>query len=338
MLRSSSMCRSLFLAALAVVYTTALQARESVDTYLFAETPHIKEKPWFTGPLLTPSGHVVPEGHVNYEPYVYWTQATGKYDPRWHAHKHPTFNNVLTQLTFQIGVLPGVEFDVAPQFVYNSTQHKHHWRVSDIPITLAFQVLYDHKRYWYPGIKLRLGANVPLGKYDHLDPKQLGTDIGGIGTWYPNISLVLTKLYHFGGIHFLSWRFATQYAIGSPINVEGLSTYGGSPKLPGLGQTRGTLYPGNVFLLLGSIEYSLTQRWVFALDVQYQHTNKTRFSGRTPPLTAPTAPSKELFALAPAIEYNWSSNLGIIAGPWFSVAGRNTQKFISYVVAINIYN
>jgi hypothetical protein len=37
-----------------------------------------EEGPWFTGPLLTGSGHVIPVGHANYEPYLYWTYEPGQ--------------------------------------------------------------------------------------------------------------------------------------------------------------------------------------------------------------------------------------------------------------------
>jgi hypothetical protein len=315
---------------------SSLYGREpSFDSYLFnANQP----QPWFTGPLLTPSGHVVPEKHVNFEPYIYWTQAKGTYGPNWKSHSHPTFDNVLFQGSIQIGVLSATEFDLNPQFIYNHTQGQHMWRVSDIPISLAFQLLYDQTDSWYPGIKLKFGANVPLGKYDHLDPLRLETDNGGIGTWIPNVGVTLTRLHHIAGAQYLSWRFSINYGVGTPVSVNGLSVFGGSSSLPGIPGTRGTVYPGNQFLVLGGLEYSLSQNWVLALDLQYQHNNKNRFSGYSPLGTKPTRPSRELFALAPAIEYNWSDNLGIIAGPWFSVAGRNTQKFISYVVAINVYN
>lgn len=317
--------------------TTFLFARESFDEYLYQEEPN-QPHPWFTGPLLTPSGHVVPHTHQNFEPYIYWTQAKGTYDSHWKSHSAPIFNNVLNQNTIQLGVLPDTEFDLAPQFTYNATKGQHMWRVSDIPIVLAFQLLYDHVDNWSPGIKLRIGANVPLGKYDRLNPKKLGTDSGGIGTWYPSAGVILTRLLHVTGIQYLSWRLFLNYSIGTPVNVKNASVYGGAPSLPGIKGTRGTVYPGNIFLFLGGFEYSLSQNWALAIDIQYQHTNKNRFSGRSPLGTKPIAPSKELFALAPAIEYNWSQTMGVIAGPWFTIAGRNSQKFISYVVALNIYN
>ena len=90
-----------------------------------------------------------------------------------------------------------------------------------------------------------------------------------------------------------------------------------------------------------AFEYTLTQNWALALDVLYVHNNHTRFSGHKGSTygipNSVGGPSSEQFSLAPALEYNWSSNCGVIAGVWFSVAGRNTADFINGVVAINIY-
>jgi hypothetical protein len=323
---------------LAILLTTSIFARESFDEYLFKGEPVTTPEPWLTGPLLTPSGHVVPLGHQNYEPYVYWTQVKDLYNPHWKPLSVPTFNDVLYQFTMQFGVLPDTEFDIAPQFQYNATQGQHMWRVSDLPITIAYQLLYDEDDNWSPGIKLRFAANVPLGKYDHLKLDRLGVDDGGIGSWYPSVGLVFTRLHHITGKQFLSWRVFFNYSIATPVNVKGRSIYGGIPSIDGIKRTRGTVYPGNIFLILTGLEYSLTQNWGLALDIQYQHTDKRRFSGHSFPGTKPVFPSKDFFALAPALEYNWSANFGIIAGPWFTVAGRNALDFISYVIALNFYN
>lgn len=318
-------------------------ARESFNEH-FHTHPQPKKpaapSPWFTGPILTPSAHVVPCGHINYEPYFYWTQDEGIYDRNWRFRSRPIFTNVLSQGSIQFGVFKNIEFDMAPQLVFNRTRKQQMWRVSDLPLTFAYQLLDDFigtKEQWYPAIKLRIGLNVPLGSYDNLNPVHLGTDAGGIGTWYPGIGFVFSKLFHICGIHFLSTRLFLTYNFGTPVRVHGLSIYGGVPPSPGIPGTRGTFYPGNFFLLLNGYEFSITQNWVFALDFQYQHTERSRFSGFSPPGTRPFQHSQELFAFAPGIEYNWNANVGLIAGPWFTVAGRNTQKFISYVIALNVY-
>lgn len=320
---------------LGITFAATLQARESIG---HPTPPVIDTGPWLTGPLLTPSGHVVPTGHQNYEPYVYWNQITGTYDSHWKPHSSKTFNNVVTQFTMQFGVMPYTEFDIAPQFVYNEVQGEHAWRVSDLPITLAFQLLSDQPGKWYPAIKLRLASNIPLGKYDHLDPDKLETDIGGVGNWLPQVGLIFTRLHHITGDQYFSWRLFLDYVIPAKFSVTGLNAYGGAATTNGIPGTRGTIHPGGAFVFLYGAEYSLTKNWVLALDVLYQHTNRRTFSGYSPPGTAPSSPSKELFLLAPAIEYNWNANVGIIAGPSLTVAGRNTERVISYIFAINIYN
>lgn len=38
------------------------------------------------------------------------------------------------------------------------------------------------------------------------------------------------------------------------------------------------------------------------------------------------------------MEYNFNASVGIIAGVWFTVVGRNSPDFISAVMALNIYH
>src|SRR3569832_1317601 len=103
---------------LATLFTLTLTARESFDDYLFQGEPSTAPEPWFTGPILTPSGHVVPEGHQNYEPYIYWSEAKARYNANWKSESHPTFTDILFQVTMQFGVLPNGEFDMVLFFVF----------------------------------------------------------------------------------------------------------------------------------------------------------------------------------------------------------------------------
>lgn len=117
--------------------------------------------PWLTGPIVTPSGHVVPYGHQNFEPYIFWQQVKGVYNDHWRPVKTPTFTIVQSQTAMQFGIAPATEFDIAPTFQYNHFMHEHTWCYSDLPVTVAFQLLMDDPEHWWPAIKLRLSANVP---------------------------------------------------------------------------------------------------------------------------------------------------------------------------------
>jgi hypothetical protein len=45
--------------------------------------------PWYTGPLLAPSAHILPPGMFNVQPYLYITNNHAKYDESGHAHDIP---------------------------------------------------------------------------------------------------------------------------------------------------------------------------------------------------------------------------------------------------------
>jgi hypothetical protein len=46
-------------------------------------------------------------------------------------------------------------------------------------------------------------------------------------------------------------------------------------------------------------------------------------------------PSSEQISFAPAIEYNFSSELGLIVGCWFTGWGRNSTQFRSGVINLD---
>lgn len=42
-----------------------------------------------------------------------------------------------------------------------------------------------------------------------------------------------------------------------------------------------------------------------------------------------------IVALAPGIEYNWSSHMGLIVGVELSAAGRNTPAYVAPQIAVS---
>lgn len=305
------------------------------DDIMHQETSQMKKKelpadlPWFTGPLLAPSGHVVPAGHWNIEPYLFATTTYGNYGPNWHTTSIPKLFSANVQIPIQYGVVSPIDVEIVPQFSWNHADGASKWVINDLPLAIDIQLLTDKPGKWWPGIKLTLSASAPIGKYQNLDPHKLGTDIGGAGTWNENIALVFSRLFHISEAIYYAPRLSFRYTIPNPVHVKNLNAYGGAKG------THGKAYPGNTLVTILGMELSLSPNWALACDFQYEHGNKTRFSGKA---TAPMGgPSNEQFSVAPAFEYNWNAQFGIIAGAWFSFAGRNAHEFASGVVAVNIY-
>lgn len=321
------------------IFLYSLASSLSISTFSYAasflqheesEQKKHETPPWFTGPLLAPSGYVIPKGHVNLEPYLFYTVNSGQYSNNWKPESITNFYTTVFEVPGQVGIANSLDFRFTPRMIWNRTEGENYVDIGDMTVGFDIQVFKENMKSWKPAAKLIVRTLLPLGKYEHMNPNKLGTDSTGSGSWFPAAGLALAKLFHFGeGVHYLNTRLSFGYYIGTVAYVKGINTYGGDPT------TKGRAYPGNVFTVDGAIEYSLTQRWVFAMDAVYTHNNKTRFSGKT---TAPVGgPSGEIFSLAPAIEYNFNINLGLIGGVWFTVAGRNTARFTSGVIAFNVY-
>jgi hypothetical protein len=294
------------------------------------ELPQYASLPWLTGPLLTPGENVLQVGYWNIEPYLYLNAQYAQYDKHWHSQSIPhNIYSVLSSTFFQYGVTKNFDFQIVPQFSWNHTEGASKWTVGDMGIILDYQLLHIKKDKWWPNIKFVLQGTVPFGKYQHLNPKKKGTDRGGTGSINPRVGIVVGKIAQFSQFHFLRTRAFVGYTVPNPVHVKGLNAYGG-----GKG-TRGKVFPGQSFVGLVGFEYTLSANWVLACDFQYLHTNKQRFKGHT--VDSMKAPSSEQWSLAPAIEYDWSTHIGIISGVWFTAAGRNSPVFANWATAANFY-
>lgn len=328
--------KTLFILGLTPCFFQTAFAREGLSNFL---TPEITEEtsPWFTGPLLAPSAHNIPLGNYDLEPYLFFTTITGSYNQNWHSKSSPdNFYSMNLVLPGWIGLTSQIDFTLQPQMFYQFTQGKRSTQFGDLAFGFDIQVLSEEVGTWWPAIKIGLKATAPTGKYKNLNPDKLGTDAVGSGNWNPAATLVFGRLFHIYDNHFLAPRLGFSYTVPTPTHVSNLNSYGGTSG------TKGTAYPGNSFYTDFGVEYNMSRNWVFAMDFYYQHNNKNRFSGN-PGMTSlgdaavVTRPSAESFSLAPALEYNWSANIGLIGGVWFTVGGRNTSRFVSGVLAFNVY-
>ncbi len=121
----------------------------------------------------------------------------------------------------------------------------------------------------------------------------------------------------------------------SGVRVHGLNTYGG------VVDTDGWIYPGQEYDVDFSYELTPSKHWVISCDHIFCYQTPVKFKGY--PVRLKTGQLADLcdswvaaFQLAPAIEYNWSENLGVITGAYFTLAGHNANAFASGVAAINI--
>ena len=116
----------------------------------------------------------------------------------------------------------------------------------------------------------------------------------------------------------------------------------GSSGIGGGVDTHGANNPGSLLSADLAGEFSMTQNWVAVMEGYYMYHQAGSFKGTVGYdtdglLEVVGSPQLKTFSLAPAIEYNFSSHYGIIAGVWFAVEGQNSPVFTSAVIAFNAY-
>jgi len=285
------------------------------------------EFPWLTGPLFTQSGEVVQIGHFNIEPTVFYTTRYARYNKDWKSIAIPKFNQVNYLAFIKIGIQEKIALSCTPQGFHNITKGVSSDGFGDLPIGFDFQLLED--REGQPPVKISVIETIPFGKYKELDPDKLGTDSIGLGTFSTQIMLATCNLFKFSETNYLSTCANFFVVFPQPVHVKGFNAYGGDHS------TSGKVYPGTTFNFYCSAEYTLTENWALALDVLSLYALETDFRGYSDKPVG--SPSSVQISLAPAIEYNFSKSLGIIAGSWFTVAGRNSTSFWSAAAAINYF-
>ena len=294
--------------------------------YAEEESPPV---PWLTGSLLVPDGHVIPGGYYNVEPYLFSGPVTGAYDNKWHPKKKHNIWVNNPEIPIWIGISEKVDIYLLPQAFMSTSQGTTSAVFGDLFMGFDFQLYENTPKKWYPAVKFFIREEFPTGKYQKLNPGKNRTDIGGYGSFGTTFGLVFAKMFHLKNYHYYYTNFYVGYNPFTKVRVKGLNVYGGDPT------TRGTVYPSSDLIVIWGSQFTLTKHWALALDIQSITSPSTRFKGKTSEPVG-SGPMRQM-SLAPAIEYNLNKNMGIIAGVWFSVAGRNDLQFINGVIAVNFY-
>lgn len=303
-------------------------------------------KPWFTGPILATSGNIVPAGHFGTQPYIFGITRTAFYDNDWKSQSIETIWSLLFKTPVWIGLTSWADLMISPVWMWNYRNGQSQWTLGDWAAQIDIQLYQDtlpHKN-WLPSIKISIRETFPTGKYQKLNPHKLGTDGGGRGAYTTSFSLNASKIFHFSGFRFLGLRGNFLYAIPTKTHVKGFNNYGGGFN------TDGTVSPEKYFIATFAFEYSFLRNWAVCCDFQGVFASKTTFKGypgiipdkdgRFNPTGVPAsneAKASIQYSAAPGLEYNFSENLGLLAGVWFTFAGKNSSRFTTGVLSLNYY-
>jgi hypothetical protein len=300
-------------------------ATESVDT---ATSRQSRDEAWWTGPLLAASPGSLLPGHFLIEPYLFDEIPRGHYDNGGNRRPVPHANNFGSQSYILYGLSERVGIGLIPRFGFNDPSDGR--GSSGVGIgDLTLQAQYGLTRYaeggWIPSTAFVLQETLPTGKYDRLGDRP--ADGLGAGAYSTNLSLYSQYFFWMPNGRILRTRLDLSYSISGSASVHDVSVYGTSAGFNGRAR------PGNVALINAAWEYSVTRNWVLALDVLYEHDSNTHVAGADVQLNSGPG---HTWSLAPAIEYNFNSRVGVIAGAKLTTSGRNATAVVIPVAAVNI--
>lgn len=280
--------------------------------------------PWWTGPLLAPSGKTIPAGHINYEQYGFYSRYQGG------------MNNLELMPILSVGLTDFMDAQTALPLDHNWIHGQQDTSIGDYSLGLGFQLLQQHEQSWIPDLRFFIQEVFPTGRFENLSTVKSGADRTGTGAYQTTFGLNFQRLTTLSSEHYLRTRLSFVAALASGVTVHGLNAYGG-----GL-MTEGRVRPGNSYSADLAFEYSLTQQIAPVFEMLYVNSSANNFIGNpgfTPggTLASIGGAGGDQLSLAPAIEYNFTPSIGLIAGVWFSASGPPSSRFVTGALALNCY-
>jgi hypothetical protein len=327
--------------ALAWVVAMTMAPMARADASPEAPTPRQSlDDAWWTGPLLAASPGTLPQGHFLVEPYVYDAIVHERFDGSGKRQSVTHENDFGSQSYILYGLVDSVTVGLIPRFGFHDLSQgtsSSGVGVGDVTLQAAYRLTQFQDDGLLPATSLVLAETLPIGKYDRLGDRP--SDGFGGGAYKTELSIYSQYYFWMPNGRILRTRLDVTQAWSNDVNLHDVSVYGTPAGF------RGHASPGNSSVVNLAFEYSVTRNWVAALDVIYEHDSSTRIVGQYPRLHDNAVEVVDVhtesgfsrsLAIAPAVEYNWTSNVGIIVGAKIVTAGRNTTAAVIPVAALNM--
>jgi len=205
--------------------------------------------------------------------------------------------------------------------------------LGDITLHAQYRLTSRTPGSWVPQSAIALEEVLPTGRYQNLgDHAAEGV---GAGAYTTTIAYYAQQYFWLPNGRILRGRVNVTGSLSPRVPLQGVSVYG-TPE-----GFRGHARPGAVVFLDNAWEYSATRRWVLAMDLGYRHAEATRVDGAVDAEGARarfrrTQGPSDAVIVAPAVEYSWTQNLGVIGGVRVIRSARNATNSVTPVVAFNV--
>src|SRR5436190_5930742 len=240
--------------ALALLASSSAKA-ESADAEQMRAA--MKAARW-TGPMLASTAETLPHGHFYTEPYFYDVIVAGDH--------HPGSSGF-----YQYGLLDNLTVGFQPSFATATNRIDRGMAIGDFKLLSQVRLTHFTPDHQVPTIALVLNEIMPTGRFDRLGPTQEGHGSGAFAT---EVGVNVQHWFLLNNGRLLRARINVLQRFYNRTGVEGRSVYGTDVGF------KGHARPGARTTLIGAVEYSLTNQWVLALDVEADFAGRTSVVGR----------------------------------------------------------
>lgn len=297
--------------AAALLFLGAVPAR--AQTYSERLGAAMKDARW-TGPLLASNAETLPQGHFYTEPYFFDGISGGEHHPG-------------TSGFYQYGLTDNWTVGMQPFFSLGTQKYNREVAIGDFKLLSQVRISHFTAEHRVPSIALVTNLIIPTGKDDHLGALKNGH---GNGSFAPELGVNVQQYFLLKNGRLLRARINILHDFPLRTDISGRSVYGTDAGF------RGHADPGSKTTIILGAEYSLTNEWVLAFDIERDQWGKTRVAGREADSESVELTSRKSWnvGFAPAAEYNWSPRAGAILGVWIVPKGHNTQSSVTPAIAI----
>jgi hypothetical protein len=284
-----------------------------------------RDEAWWTGPMVANSAETLPPGHFLFEPYFYQVRAA-----HWSLAGSSAYLLYGLANDLSVGLIPIVGYQRI-----DGGGRSSRLALGDVALSAQYRLTHFHEGSWLPTVALNVQEILPTGKYDQLGNRP--ADGLGSGVYATMVALNTQTYFWLSNGRILRTRLdLSQTFANDNASVDGVSVYGTEAGFRGHGR------PGATFSSDLAFEYSVTQHWVAALDLLYTHNRSTRVTGydltaggASGPVIRTDSGSSSAYGLAPAVEYNVSSSLGVLLGARVIRGLHNATNTLTPALAVN---
>jgi Putative MetA-pathway of phenol degradation len=289
----------------------------------------------FTGPLLTPNPMTIPKGALVVEPYLMQYKSDSAYDSQGNEQSSSASVRqwqVLIPIFYGVTERFQVQASVGAAHAMSGGMSTRGWGVTDTTIGAQYLLLAPGEGNKGPAVSVNYSHRFPTGAYDRLNENPL--DAIGNGADVDTFSLMAQQYVWLANGRPLRFRAVASYSLPpNRVDLNGANAY--ASDVPQ--DFHGGIRLGNSFGISTSVEYSINPQWVLAMDLTYNLTGSSILKGSSGTGDYERRnSSRNVYSLAPAIEYNFNDRFGLIGGVQFSFAGRNNDAFITPMAAFNM--